>query len=188
MNELTAKFWRLEELCSRNEEPGATICGLLLRPPSSQARWADHLDEAVGQLEVELAEWRQVDAELEALWSSAALVRDLVLGGVDGPSSLVASLSMVAELFERRVDTVAANRVRWGTRSALVSTLWHFPELKSELEVLGSGQNVDLTDDQVDVIWPLVSAASDLLASLVPSLSAVTLPMMWESSNGSLIH
>jgi hypothetical protein len=41
MNELTAKFWRLEELCSWLEGPRARICGLLLRPPDSEARWAD---------------------------------------------------------------------------------------------------------------------------------------------------
>jgi hypothetical protein len=37
-----------------------------------------------------------VDAELEALRTSATLNRDLVLGEADGPSSLVTSLSMVA--------------------------------------------------------------------------------------------
>jgi hypothetical protein len=41
-----------------------------------------------------------VVAELEALRTSAGLVRDLVLGDVDRPSSLAASLSMVAELLE----------------------------------------------------------------------------------------
>jgi hypothetical protein len=68
MNELTTKFWRLEELCSWLEGLGVRIYDLLLGPPSSQARWADQLDEATGRLEVELAERRQVDAELEALW------------------------------------------------------------------------------------------------------------------------
>jgi hypothetical protein len=51
----------------------------------------------------------------------------------------------------------------------LVAALSHFPELKSELELLGFGQNVDLIDDEADSIWPLVSMASDSLASLVPS-------------------
>jgi hypothetical protein len=136
---LITKFQRLEELCSWPEGPGAWIYGLLLGPRSSQAYWADHLDEAVGQLEAELAERRQVDAELEALRASAALVRDLVLGDVDRPSSLAASLSMVAESFESRIDTEATNRVRWGTQSALVATLSSFLELKYELELLRSG-------------------------------------------------
>jgi hypothetical protein len=51
----------------------------------------------------------------------------------------------------------------------LVATLSHFLELKFELELLGFGQNADLTDDQADALWPLKSAASDSLAALVPS-------------------
>jgi hypothetical protein len=64
---------------------------------------------------------------------------------------------------------VAANGVHWGIQSALVAALLCFPDVKSELELLGSRRNVDLTDDQVDALWPLVSAASDSLVSLVPS-------------------
>ncbi len=52
----------------------------------------------------------------------------------------------------------------------MVATLLHFPKLKSELELLGSGQNAYLIEDQLDPLWPLVSAASDSLASLIPSL------------------
>jgi hypothetical protein len=55
------------------------------------------------------------------------------------------------------------------TRSALVTALSHFPKLKYELELLGFGWNADLSDDQADALWPLVSMASDSLASLVPS-------------------
>jgi hypothetical protein len=95
------------------------ICSLLLGPPPGQARWADRLEGSAGRLEVVLAEWRQVDAKLEVLQTSVALVRDLVLGDVDIPSSLVMSLSMVVEEVESRINTAAANGVRWGTRSAL---------------------------------------------------------------------
>jgi hypothetical protein len=93
-----------------------------------------------------------------------------VLDNIDGPSSLAVPLSMVAELLEGRINVVASNGVRWGTRSVLVSTLSHFPELKSKLEWLGSGCNADLTENHADALWPLVDAASDSLASLVPSL------------------
>jgi hypothetical protein len=41
-----------------------------------------------------------VDAELGALRTLVARVRDLVLGNADGSSSLAASLSMVAELLK----------------------------------------------------------------------------------------
>jgi hypothetical protein len=54
---------------------------------------------------------RQVDAMLEGLWAFLALVWDLVLGDVDGPSSLVVSLSMVVDLFESQIDTATINGV-----------------------------------------------------------------------------
>jgi hypothetical protein len=91
-----------------------------------------------------------------------------VLGNADGLSSLTASLSVVVKLLDGRIDTTTANGVSWGTQSALVAALLHFLELKAKLELLGSGQNADLTDDQADALWPLVSAASNSLASLVP--------------------
>jgi hypothetical protein len=75
-----------------------------------------------------------------------------VLGDVDGSSSLAASLSMVAELLEGRIDTAAANGVRWVTRSALVAALSHFLELKTELELLGSGRSADFTEDRANAL------------------------------------
>jgi hypothetical protein len=51
----------------------------------------------------------------------------------------------------------------------LVTTISHFPKLKFELELLGFGRDIDLSDDQADALWPLVSTASDSLVSLVPS-------------------
>jgi hypothetical protein len=88
VKQLVAKFQRMEELCLRLEGPGMWICALLNGPPAGQARWADHLDEATGRLEAEMAKHHQVVTELEALWTSAAFVGDLVLGDVDRPSSL----------------------------------------------------------------------------------------------------
>jgi hypothetical protein len=169
MDKVVAQFRKLEELCSQLEQPSASICDLLLGPPPDQARWADRLDEAIRRLEVELTTRWQVDAKLEALQTLAAWVWDLVLDNIDGPSSLLAYLSMVVKLLEGQIDVVAANGVCWGTRSALVTTLSHFLELKSELELLGPRRNVDLIEDQTDALWPLVDAASDSLASLVPS-------------------
>jgi hypothetical protein len=63
------------------------------------------------RLEVELADQRQVDAKLEALWTSTTLVQDLGLGDINRPSSLTACLSMAAESFKGRIDTVAASGV-----------------------------------------------------------------------------
>jgi hypothetical protein len=55
-------------------------------------------------------------------------------------------MSMAAELLKDRINIAAANGVRWGSHSALVVMVSHFPEL----EVLGSGRNVDLTEDKAD--------------------------------------
>jgi hypothetical protein len=116
-----------------------------------------------------LAERRQVDAELEALRTTVVFVCDLILGDTNGSSSLVASLSMMAYEVEKWVNAMAANGVRWGTRSALVTALSYFPELEPELELLRFGQDIDLSGSQADVLCPLVSMALDSLASLIPS-------------------
>jgi hypothetical protein len=67
---------------------------------------------------------------------------------------------------------MAANGVRWGSCSALVTVVLHFPEVDADLEVLGSGCNTGLTKDEVNALWSQVRAAADLLASHVPSLVA----------------
>jgi hypothetical protein len=48
----------------------------------------------------------------------------------------------------------------------------HFPELKTELEVLGSERNADLTGGKADALWIQVRATSDLLPSHVRSTVA----------------
>jgi hypothetical protein len=116
-----------------------------------------------------VARQHQANAELEAIWGSAAFVQDLVLGDTGESSSLAASLARVVEEVENWINTVAANGVWWGTRSALVAILSYSPELEHKLELLGSGRDVDPSDDQADALWPLVSVASDKLASLIPS-------------------
>jgi hypothetical protein len=80
----------------------------------------------------------------------------------------VASLSLAAEQLEGCIDAMVANRVSWGTRSMLVATLSHFPELGAELKLLGSGRGVDQSEDQVDFIWTGVRLALDFLALQVP--------------------
>jgi hypothetical protein len=45
----------------------------------------------------------------------------------------------------------------------------HFPELKTDLEVLRSEHNADLTEDEVDALWTQMHMASDSVASYVPS-------------------
>jgi hypothetical protein len=126
------------------------ICDLLLGQPPSQARLADRLDEAAGELRAELVAHWEADVELEAMQTLVLRVRDLVLNNTDAPSFLAASLSMVVELIEGRINTVASSGVRQGTQSVLVAALSHFPELNSELELLGSRCNADLREDQAD--------------------------------------
>jgi hypothetical protein len=91
-----------------------------------------------------------------------------VLGGVDGASSLVASVSTTAELLKDWIDVAVANGVRLESRSALVVVVSHFPKLKTGLEVLESRRSADLTEDEANALWTRVRAASDLLASCVP--------------------
>jgi hypothetical protein len=73
------------------------------------------------------------------------------------------------ELLEGRIDVAAANGVHWGSRSTLITVVLHFPELKTELEVLGSRCSTDMTEDEVDALWIRVLVASDLLASHIAS-------------------
>jgi hypothetical protein len=94
---------------------------------------------------------------------------DSVLGDTGGSSSLAASLAEAAEEVENQINTADANGVQWGTRSALVAILLHFRELEPKLELLGSGRDAYLIEDQADALWPLVSTASNSLASLIPS-------------------
>jgi hypothetical protein len=59
-----------------------------------------------------------------------------------------------------------------GTWWALVNALSHFPELEAELELLGSGCNTTLIEDQVDALWALACPTSNLLAShVLPSVA-----------------
>jgi hypothetical protein len=51
----------------------------------------------------------------------------------------------------------------------LITVVSHFLELETDLEVLGSGRSTGLTEDEVDALWARVRAASDSLASHVPS-------------------
>jgi hypothetical protein len=95
---------------------------------------------------------RETDAKLQALHSSTARVRDMLLEQADRPSSLAAPLSSIVELFESRIDAAAGNGGCWGTQSALAATLSHFLELGAELELLGSRCNADLTEDQTNAL------------------------------------
>jgi hypothetical protein len=53
--------------------------------------------------------------------------------------------------------------------------------MEAELELLRSGCNVDITDDQVDALWTQVHVASDLLVSHVPPSFAYSPPdSAWE--------
>jgi hypothetical protein len=106
---------------------------------------------------------------LEAPRSLLAWARGLLLDDIDGPPSLAASMSTVAEHFESWIDAIATNRVRWGSRSALVIAVSHFLELDVELEVLGFRRNMGLIEDEVDALWSRVHAAVDSLALHIPS-------------------
>jgi hypothetical protein len=147
---------------------------------------ADHFDEATGQLRAEHAAWREADAEPEALWTLAAWVLDLVLDNANEPSCQIASQSRAVKLFEDRIDATVANGVRWGTRSVLVAALSHISELNPKSELLGSGCNANLTEDQMDALWTRARVALDSLVSHVPSSVAAALLTARESSGSGI--
>jgi hypothetical protein len=152
------------------------ICDQLLGLPSGRASLTDRLDEAAGQLRVELAAQQEADAELEALRTVATRVLELVPDNVNGSSSLAASMSAVVELLEDRIDATATNNVYWVSHFVLVTAMSHFLELKSELVLLGSRRNADLTEVEADALWTQVHMASNSLASYVPSSVAHSTP------------
>jgi hypothetical protein len=92
-----------------------------------------------------------MEDEHQALWSLATRVQDLVVEGFGEALSLAPELSMTADLIEGHVDVVAANGVLWGAWLVLTTILSLFPKLELELELLGSGYNIDLTRDEMDV-------------------------------------
>jgi hypothetical protein len=126
VGELVAELHRVEGHHSKLQRPTDKICDLQLRPPPGRAWLADHLEEVVGRLRVELdARW-EAEAKLDALQSSMVWFRGLVLGDADRSSTQVMSMSMVAKLLEGQIDTAAANGVRWGSRSTLVFVVSHY--------------------------------------------------------------
>jgi hypothetical protein len=78
-------------------------------------------------------------------------------------------MSTAVELLESWIYATAANGVHWGLHFVLVAAVLLFPELKPELELLGSGRNADQTEDEADALWTWVCMASDSLASYIPS-------------------
>jgi hypothetical protein len=76
----------------------------------------------------------------------------MVLERPDETSSLATSLSSAVEQIKDCIIATATNGVCWGTQSMLVATLSHFPELGTELELLGSGCSMDLMEGQVDAL------------------------------------
>jgi hypothetical protein len=52
----------------------------------------------------------------------------------------------------------------------------HFPKMDSELELLGSRYNADLTKDEMEAFWTRTRWASESLSSRVPSSTARSPP------------
>jgi hypothetical protein len=61
-------------------------------------------------------------------------------------------MSIAVELLEGQIDATTTNEVRWGFHSTLVAVVSHFPELMAELEVLRSGRNADLIEDEANAL------------------------------------
>ena len=155
----------LRENHSRVQSAGYRLCDLALGPPTSRVQLTARLDEACRQIEAD-------GVELEDFRAAAARIRDVVLGASQGPSSLPAALESVADAVENRLDAAATNGVRWGTRSSLVVTLSHFPELEAELELLGSGRDAETSEAELDRLWEVTGPAAERLAGNVSASTA----------------
>jgi hypothetical protein len=77
-------------------------------------------------------------------------------------------LSSTADLIEGRVGAAAINKVHWGAWQEMTTVLLLFPELELELELLGSGYNADLTNNEMEVFWTRTYQASESLLLRVP--------------------
>jgi hypothetical protein len=152
VGELVAELQRVEGHRSKLEQHATKIRAPLLEPLLGRAWLADHLEEAVGCLREELDPRWEAEEKLEALQSSTVRVQGLVLGNTDGSSTQATSMSVVVELLKGWIDTAAASRVYWGSRSVLVATVSHFSELDTDLEVSGSGHRAGLIEDEVDAL------------------------------------
>jgi hypothetical protein len=99
---------------------------------------------------VELGARRGVDAELEAWWTSATWVRDLVQDGANGRSSLVASLSIVTECLK----VVSTPQLLTGSAGGPGQRWLPFASRFgwTEQDLLSSGCFVGLTEDRVDAL------------------------------------
>jgi hypothetical protein len=61
--------------------------------------------------------------------------------------------------------------IKWcccGVRLALTAALSHFPKLVTEMELVGSERNADLTKSQLDALWTQTRQASESLALSIP--------------------
>lgn len=160
----------LRENHSRLQSAGHRLCDLALGPPAGRAQLTARLDEVGKQVHADRA-------ELEDLRVAAARVRDVVLGSSQvSSSSLPAALESAMGVVEDRLDAAASSGVRWGTRSALVVALSHFPELEAELELLGSGRNAEVPDAELERLWGVTGPAADALAANVSGSTARSSP------------
>jgi hypothetical protein len=76
---------------------------------------------------------------------------------------MAASMSTVMEQLEGRIDATVDIGVHCGSRPMLVAAVSHFTKLDADLEVLGSGPNMRLTEDEVNALWSQLCVAVDSL-------------------------
>jgi hypothetical protein len=143
VGEMVVRFWERAEWCSRLETSGVKVCDLVLGLVDGRVHLVTHLEEVIERLRV-------MRDEHEALWSSATRVWGSTPGRSDEMPSLAVALSPSTKLIEGCVNAAAINGVHWGPQMVLTAVLSHFPELESELELLGSGYNADLMKDEME--------------------------------------
>jgi hypothetical protein len=95
-------------------------------------------------------------------------------------------MSTVMEQLEGRIDTTVDIGVHCGSRPMLVAAVSHFAKLDADLEVLGSGPNMRLTEDEVNALWSQFSSPWTRWCCMLLFWLLVTLLTAWESCGGSL--
>jgi hypothetical protein len=90
VREIVARFQEREEWCSRLEASGSRVCDLVLGLVDGRAHLVAHLEEAAGQLRV-------MQDKLQAIWSLATRIRELMLERSDEMPSRALALSSTAK-------------------------------------------------------------------------------------------
>jgi hypothetical protein len=146
LEEAVTQSQEQEGRLSRLQASCLKVCDLILGPPAGRVRLTDRLEQATERFQVERVERWEAIAELHrsgtglGAWQAYG---DIFPGGIAG--------------YSRRADPGPDRRrcYQWGPLGDPVGVGCHrvaLPELEPELEVLGSGRNMDAPEEEMAAI------------------------------------